>query len=89
MRCHVSTTGKKLVEQHYLLHLTNMVNFGPLPAEIVLPVWGTPANFNEFRVLPSLRPNSITLSGWKLVRSWSQICRELKFGLLSSLLAAN
>jgi len=31
-----------------------MVNFGPLPAEIGLPVWGTPANFNRFRVLPSL-----------------------------------
>jgi len=32
----------------------NMVNFGPLPAEIGLPVWGTPANFNGFRALPSL-----------------------------------
>ena len=28
-----------------------MVNFGPLAAEIGLPVWGTPANFNGFRVL--------------------------------------
>jgi len=32
----------------------NMVNFGPLTAEICLPVWSTPANFNGFRVLPSL-----------------------------------
>jgi len=32
----------------------NMVNFGPLAAEIGLPVWGTPANFNGFRVLPAL-----------------------------------
>jgi len=31
-----------------------MANFGPLTAEIGLPVWGTPANFNEFRVLHSL-----------------------------------
>jgi len=31
-----------------------MVNFGPLAAEIVLLVWGTPANFNGFRVLASL-----------------------------------
>ena len=31
-----------------------MVNFGPLTAEIGLPVWGTPANFNEFRILTSL-----------------------------------
>ena len=28
-----------------------MVNFGPLGSEIVLLVWGTPANFNGFRVL--------------------------------------
>jgi len=30
-----------------------MVNFGPLAAEIVSLVWGTPANFNGFCVLPS------------------------------------
>jgi len=29
----------------------NMVNFGPLAAEIVSSVWGTPANFKGFRVL--------------------------------------
>jgi len=28
--------------------LDNMVNFGPLAAEIVSLVWGTPANFNGF-----------------------------------------
>jgi len=32
----------------------NMVNFGPLAPEIGLPVWGTPANSNGFRVLASL-----------------------------------
>ena len=32
----------------------NMVNFGPLAAEIVSLVWGTPANFNRFRVLAAL-----------------------------------
>ena len=31
-----------------------MVNFGPLAAEIVSSVWGTPANFNGFRVLAAL-----------------------------------
>ena len=34
--------------------LHNMVNFGPLAAEIGLPVWGTPANFNGFYVLAAL-----------------------------------
>jgi len=32
----------------------NMANFGPLAAEIGSLVWGTPANFNEFRVLAAL-----------------------------------
>jgi len=32
----------------------NMVNFLPLAAEIILLVWGTPANFNGFRVLAAL-----------------------------------
>jgi len=35
--------------------LHNMVNFiGPLTAEIGSGVWGTPANFNGFRVLAAL-----------------------------------
>jgi len=32
----------------------NMANFGRLAAEIGSGVWGTPANFSGFRVLPSL-----------------------------------
>ena len=32
----------------------NMVNFGQLTAEIGSGVWGTPANFNGFRVLAAL-----------------------------------
>jgi len=31
-----------------------MVNFGPLAAEIGLPVWGNLANFNGFRILAVL-----------------------------------
>ena len=31
-----------------------MVNFGLLAAEIILLVWGTPANFNGFRILAAL-----------------------------------
>jgi len=43
---------KKFVKQHCSIVpkcLYNMVNFGPLAAEIVSLVWGTPANFNRFR----------------------------------------
>jgi len=32
----------------------NMVNFGPLAAEIGPVVWGTPANFNGFCILAAL-----------------------------------
>jgi len=32
----------------------NMVNFGPLAAEIGPLVWGTASNFNGFRVLSAL-----------------------------------
>jgi len=32
----------------------SMANFGPLTGEIGSGVWGTPANFNGFRVLASL-----------------------------------
>jgi len=32
----------------------NMANFGPLTAAIGLRVWGTPVNFNRFRVLAAL-----------------------------------
>jgi len=39
----------------------NMVNFGPLAAEIFWKVWGTPANFNGFRVLAALLHGTIVV----------------------------
>jgi len=46
---------KKLLKLQYLpTRSYNMVNFGLLAAEIVSLVWGTPANFNGFRVLAVL-----------------------------------
>jgi len=39
-----------------------MVNFGPLAAEIGLPVWGTPASFNGFHVLAALLHGSQVVS---------------------------
>jgi len=36
----------------------NMVNFGPLAAEICWRVWGTPANFNGFRLGSVTAPHS-------------------------------
>ena len=52
---HVSTIGKKLLSSNTSSTCPcNMVNIGPLAAEILSLVWGTPANFNGFRVLAAL-----------------------------------
>jgi len=40
----------------------NIVNFGPLAAEIDPIVWGTPANFNGYRVLAALLHGTPVLS---------------------------
>ena len=46
---------KKLVKQQYLLYMSPQYGeLGPLAAEILSLVWGTPANFNGFRVLAAL-----------------------------------
>jgi len=59
---HVLTIGKKLVKQQYLPHMPyNIVKFGLLAAEIVSLVWGTPANFNGFRVLAALLHGTLVL----------------------------
>jgi len=52
---HVLTIGKNLLSSNISsICPHNMVNFGPLAAEIDWRVWGTPPNFNGFRVLASL-----------------------------------
>jgi len=55
---------KKLDKQQYVLQMTphNMASFGSLAAEIGLPVWGTPANFNGFRVMAALLHGSQVVS---------------------------
>jgi len=50
----------------------NMVNFGPLTAEISLGVWGTPANFNGFRILAALLHSSQVVSISQTLRRWAQ-----------------
>ena len=39
----------------------NMVNFGPLAAEILSLVWGTPGTFSGFRVLAALLHGTLAL----------------------------
>ena len=46
----------------------NMVKFGPLAAEIGLPVWGTPANFNGLSVLAALLHGSQVVGVSQILR---------------------
>ena len=54
---------KKLVKSNnFSTCAHNMVNFGPLTTEIGSGVWGTPANFNGFRVLAALLHGTLVVS---------------------------
>ena len=50
----------------------NMVNFGLLPAEICWRVWGTPANFNGFRVLAALMHGTLLVGISQTLRHWTE-----------------
>jgi len=50
----------------------NMVNFGPLAAEIVLLAWGIPANFNGFRVLAALLHGTLVVGVSQTLRRWTE-----------------
>jgi len=49
-----------------------MVNFGPLAAEIVSVVWGTPANFNGFGVLAVLLNGTLVVGVSQTLRCWTE-----------------
>jgi len=52
---HVLTIGKNLLSSNISSRCSyNMVNFGPLTAEIDWWVWGTPSYFNGYRVFSAL-----------------------------------
>jgi len=49
----------------------NMVNYGPLAAEICWRVWGTPANVNGFRVLATLLHSIPVLGVSQTLQHWT------------------
>jgi len=58
----MSTIGKKLVKQQYLPYMSlEYDEVGPLAAEICSLVWGTSANFNGFRILAALLPDTLVM----------------------------
>jgi len=50
----------------------NIVNFGPLAAEIRWRVWSTPTNFNGFRVLAALLHDTVVVGVKKTLRRWTE-----------------
>ena len=58
----------------------NMVNFGPIAAEIVLLVWGTPPNFNGFRVLAALLHDTLVVGVSQTLRRWTEGAAYIRQG---------
>jgi len=56
-----------------------MVNFGPLAAEIGLPVWGTPAHFNGFRILAALLQGAV-VGVTQTLRRWTEDATYIRQG---------
>ena len=57
-----------------------MVNFGLLAAEIVSLVWGTPANFNGFRVLAALLHGILVEGVSQTFRRWTEGATYIRQG---------
>ena len=69
--CIESTTGKNLLNTDTSSTCRhNMLNFGLLTAEICWRVWGTPANFNSFRVLAALLHGTLVVGVSQTLRHW-------------------
>jgi len=77
---------KKVVKQQYLPTCShNMANFGPLTAEIVSGVWGTPANFNGFCVLAALLQRRHFMSTSCVLLYWQRYCTAVQQRALAKL----
>jgi len=62
IKARIDNQKKNLLSSNISFTCThNMVNFGPLAAEVVSLVWGTPGNFNGFRVLAALLHGTVVV----------------------------
>jgi len=69
--------SKKVIKQQYRVHV---VNFGLLMAEICWRVWGTPANFNGFRILVSLLHGTLVVGVSQTLRRWTEGATYIRQG---------
>jgi len=78
---HVSTIGKNLLSRNMSSTCPrNMVNFGLLKSEIGWSVWGTPTNFNGFRVLQALLHGTVIMGVSQTLRRWTQGATYIRQG---------
>jgi len=78
---HVSTIGKNVLSSNISLTCPyNIVNFGPLAAEIISLVWGTPTNFNGFRVLAALLHGTPAVGVSQTLRRWTEGATHIRQG---------
>jgi len=88
---HVLTIGKNFLSSNMFTRSPhNMVNFGPLTADIASKVWGTPANFKSFCVFAATCPQNTELrptSGWDRSSSLGQPCKFKRVSCLGSVTA--
>jgi len=72
-KAHINNRKKNLLSSNISSTCPhNMVNFSPLAAEIVLLVWGTPTNFNGFRVLAALLHGTPVVGVSQTLRRWTE-----------------
>jgi len=78
---HVSTIRKNLLSSNISPTCPhNMVNFGRLAAQIVSLVWGTPGNFNAFRVLAALLHGILVVCVSQTLRRWTEGATYIRQG---------
>jgi len=81
----IDNRKKKLVKQQCVPHISsqygNMVNFGPLGTAIGPVFWGTPANFNGFRVLAALMHGTPVLGVSQTLRRWTESTTYIRWAL--------
>ena len=78
---HVSTIGKNLLSSNTSSTCPyNVVNFGPVAAEILSLVWGTPGNFNGFRILAALLHGTLVVGVSQTLRHWTEGATYIRQG---------
>ena len=79
---HTSTIGKKNLLNSNISPTCphNMVNFGPLTAEIGSVIWGTPPNVNRFRVFAALPHSTLVVGISQALRPWTEGATYIRHG---------